>query len=87
MKTAVYQGRRVQVIGETQTMTLYEGNAYPNDDKIIIIRELGENIIAGVDSTTGVEPDELSDYQDVEEYPASFAEDWYIRKQKYVRIK
>lgn len=82
MTTATYQGRRVQIVYEAQTMTLYEGKAYPNDDKLVIIRELGDNIIAGVDSTTGVEPDELSDYQTIDDYPKEYTTERYSRKRK-----
>jgi len=71
MKTALYEGRRVQVIGDEIPMVLFEGKAYPTGEQFVIIREIGENIIAGVDSTTGVEPSELSDYLEIDEIDKS----------------
>ena len=81
MKTAIYEGRRVQVVGEFIPMTAYNSKWYPSEERLVIIREIGTNIIAGVDSTTGVEPDELSDYQEIETPPQ------FIRRGTIVTIK
>jgi hypothetical protein len=78
MNTALYEGRRVQVIDDSIPMVMLNGKWHPVGEQLVIIRELGENIVAGVDSTTGVEPSELSDYLEFDETPPKYVKSGQI---------